>query len=150
MVLPNGRVQAVQPVGANLEGKVELLAYAKDAARYAPGETVSVTLYWLALHRPEQDYKTFVHLTDADFASQPAQHDGDPGGGFSPTTRWLPGEIVPDTHHLVLPRDLASGRYLLWAGMYAHETVRNLAVLSADVPTADDRVLLGEIEVESP
>jgi hypothetical protein len=150
LVLPNGRVQAVQPISANLEGKVELLAYAKDSARYAPGETMSVSLYWLALHGPEQDYKTFVHLTDADVARQPAQHDGDPGGGFSPTTRWLPGEIVPDTHHLILPRDLAPGRYLLWAGMYAHETVRNLAVLSADVPTADDRVLLGEIEVESP
>ena len=150
LVLPNGRVQAVQPISANLEGKVELLAYAKDSARYAPGETVSVALYWLALHGPEQDYKTFVHLTDADFASQPAQHDGDPGGGFSPTTRWLPGEIVPDTHHLVLPKDLAPGRYLLWAGMYVHETVRNLAVLSADVPTVDGRVLLGEIEVEAP
>ena len=58
------------------------------------------------------------------------------------------GEVVPDTHHLILPTDLAPGRYLLWAGMYAHETVRNLAVVSADVPTADDRVLLGEIEVE--
>jgi hypothetical protein len=34
--------------------------------------------------------------------------------------------------------------------MYEHETVRNLAVLSADVPVVSDRLLLGEIEVEAP
>ena len=149
LVLPNGRVQGVQPVNANLEDHVELLAYATDLSPYAPGDTVTVDLYWLALHGPDQDYKAFVHLTDANHTSQPAQHDGDPGGGFSPTTRWLPGEIVPDAHYLVLPEDLSPGRYLLWAGMYEHDTVRNLAVLSANVPTAGGRVLLGEIEVEA-
>jgi hypothetical protein len=140
----------VQPVSANLEDRVELLAHSDDSARRTPGETLSVTLYWLALRGLEQDYKTFVHLTDPHLVRQVAQHDGDPGGGFSPTTRWLPGEIVPDTHHLVLPKDLPPGRYLLWAGMYAHEMVRNLAVNSADVPVVDGRVLLGEIEVDAP
>ncbi len=150
LAMPNGRLKAVQPVDANLEDLVELLAYASDSPRHAPGETVSVTLYWLALSGAEQDYKSFVHLTDADLESQPAQHDGDPGGGFSPTTRWLPGEIVPDTHYLSLPRDLSPGRYLLWAGMYEYDTVRNLVVLSSEALTADDRVLLGEIEVVAP
>jgi hypothetical protein len=79
---------------------------------------------------------------------QPTQHDGDPGGDFTPTTRWLPGELVPDTHTLTLPPDLPAGRYHLWADMYQYPSVRNLEVVSAEVPTDGKRVLLGEIQVE--
>jgi len=150
LVLPNGTVQATDQVNANLEASVELLAYTTDRQTYRPGDTVSVTLYWRALHELDQDLKAFVHLTDSDMTRQPAQHDGDPNGGFTPTTRWLPGELVPDTHHLSLPAGLEPGRYRLWAGMYEHETVRNLTILSSETPAADGRVLLGEIEVASP
>jgi hypothetical protein len=150
LVLPNGTVQAVEQVNANLEDRVELLAYTTDRQTYHPGDTISVTLYWRALRQLDQDYKAFVHLTDAVMTRQPAQHDGDPGSGFTPTTRWLPGELVPDTHHFALPPELEPGRYRLWAGMYEHETIRNLAILSSETPTADGRVLLGEIEVTSP
>ena len=150
LALPNGTVQATDQVNANLEASVELLAYTTDRQTYHPGDTVSVTLYWRALRELDQDYKAFVHLTDTDMTRQPAQHDGDPNGGFTPTTRWLPGELVPDTHHLSLPAGLEPGRYRLWAGMYEHETVRNLTILSSETPAADGRVLLGEIEVTSP
>jgi len=194
VALPNGYVRAVRNVGANLEDTVELLAYTTDRTSYRPGETVNVALYWRALRAPDQDYKAFVHLTDAALrpegvlpagspppgkrpahrkgsglpsaqaqgtpqragtgysagTRQPAQHDGDPGAGSTPTTRWLPGEVVPDTHPLLLPADLPPGRYLLWAGMYEYGAVRNLTVLSSDVAAADNRVLLGEIEVVSP
>jgi hypothetical protein len=150
LALPNGTVRATDPVNANLEATVELLAYATDRQTYHPGDTVPVTLYWRALRQTDQDYKAFVHLTDTAMTRQPAQHDGDPNDGFTPTTRWLPGELVPDTHQLQLPADLEPGRYQLWAGMYEHETVRNLAILSSETPTADGRVLLGEIEVTSP
>ena len=150
LALPNGTVRATDQVNANLEGSVELLAYVAGGGAYHPGDTVSVTLYWRALRTLDQDYKTFVHLIDAEVTRQPAQHDGDPGGGFTPTTRWLAGEIVPDMHHLQLPADLEPGRYRLWAGMYEHDTVRNLTILSSDTPAADGRVELGEIEVSSP
>jgi hypothetical protein len=150
LALPNGVVRAVNAVRANLEDTAELLAFDADQAVYQPGDTVNVTLYWRCLRTPGHDYKTFVHLTDAALTQQPSQHDGDPGGGFTPTTRWLPGELVPDAHLLTLPTDLAPGRYLLWSGMYEHDTVRNLTVRSSEAPTADNRVLLGEIEVAAP
>jgi hypothetical protein len=150
LVLPNGSVQATGQVNANLEDSVELLAYTTGHTTYQPGDTVQVTVYWRALRQFDQNLKAFVHLTDADLTRQPAQHDGDPNGGFTPTTRWLPGELVPDTHYLSLPAGLEPGRYRLWAGMYEHETVRNLEVVSAETPTADGRVLLGEIEVSPP
>ncbi|MGC9333647.1 MAG: hypothetical protein ACP5JJ_05820, partial [Anaerolineae bacterium] len=150
LVLPNGHVRAVEPVGANLEDAVELLAYTTDAPAYHPGDTVPVTLYWRALCSLDEDYKVFVHLTDADVTRQLAQHDGDPNAGFTPATRWLSGEIVPDTHQLALPGDLAPGLYRLWAGMYDYGTLRNLQVVSSPSLAVDGRVLLGEIEVLAP
>ncbi len=150
LIWPNGRVRPVQQVSANLEDTVELLGSFTNRPRYRAGQTVDVTVYWLALRSLDKDYKAFVHLTDAAMTRQPAQHDGDPGGGFTPVSRWLPGEILPDTHHLSLPADLLPGRYLLWGGMYDFETVQNLRVLSASVPSSDNRVLLGEIEVLAP
>jgi hypothetical protein len=155
LLLPNGVLRPVQQVNANLEDTVELLAFTTDGANYQPGDTIDATLYWRALRSLDQGYKTFVHMTDVGVTRQPAQHDGDPSGGFSPTTRWLPGEMIPDTHHLVLPTDLEPGRYLLWAGMYEYDTVRNLSIVGDDgIGTPEDggdgRVLLGEIEVAEP
>ncbi len=151
---PNGTLRATQPVNANLEDTVELLAFATGETSYRPGDTIDVTLYWRALRSLDLGYKTFVHMTDAAVTRQPAQHDGDPGGGFSPTTRWLAGELVPDAHHLALPADLEPGRYLLWAGMYEYDTVRNLDIVAMAGTPADasggGRIPLGEIEVVAP
>ncbi len=152
LIWPNGALRATQLVNANLEDTVELLAFTTGETSYRPGDTLDVTLYWRALRSLDQGYKTFVHMTDAAVTRQPAQHDGDPGGGFSPTTRWLAGELVPDAHHLVLPADLTPGRYLLWAGMYEYDTVRNLGIVAAASTTArgGGRIFLGEIEVVAP
>jgi len=102
-----------------------------------------VTLYWLALRESGQDYKAFVHLLGPD-GSVIAQHDGDPGGGYTPTTRWRPGEIIADRHVLSLPEGLPAGEYGLRAGLYQVEPLRNLTV---DPPAADNRVDIGKIEV---
>jgi hypothetical protein len=147
LCLPNGSARALEQVNANLDDRVELLASEVDRESYSPGDTVSVTLFWLCLGSLEQDLKSFVHMTDSEVTRQPAQHDGDPGGGFSPTTRWLPGEVVPDTHYLDLPASLPPGTYLLWSGMYEHPAVRNLPVLDSGVAATSGRVLVGRIEV---
>ena len=150
LVRPNGHVQSTQPINANLDNLVELQTSTLDGNHYRPGDTVEITVYWMALDELQQDYRSFVHLTDAAVTRQPAQHDGDPGGGFTPTTRWLPGELVPDTHYLILPDDLPSGRYSVWAGMYEYPSLDNLTILSADAPTDGRRVLVAQIEVVAP
>ena len=100
----------VQPdrVGAELGGSVRLLASRVQAPQvYSPGDTVRVDLYWMA-SRMLPGYKVFVHVVDASGAIV-AQQDGEPGGGFTPTTRWLPGEIVVDTHEVSCPPDWRRG-----------------------------------------
>jgi hypothetical protein len=146
----NGYLRAPVAANADLANRVRLQAYELPQERYRPGDVVTITLYWIPLAHLDEEHKTFIHLTDVDLTRQPAQHDGDPGRGFTPTARWLPGELVPDGHALSLPRDLAPGRYLLWAGMYEFPSLQNLAVVSSDLAHDGTRVLLGEIEVEAP
>jgi len=136
-----------QPVEleANLEGKVRLLAYNVDKSAYHPGDAVKVTLYWLALEEMREDYKVFVHLMDEEQTKMWAQHDDDPLSGFTPTTRWMAGELIVDRHELVLPKETPPGSYGIFTGMYEYETVRNLTVLEGGAP--DNRIPLGLIEV---
>jgi hypothetical protein len=150
LMLPNGYVQNTNPINANLQDAVELLAFIADWTVYRPGDMVNVTLYWRTLQRLDQDYETSIYLTDAGASRQPTQHARNPGGDFTPTTRWLPGELVPDTHYMTLPGDLPPGRYNIWADMCDFPPAKNLAVLSAEVPIVGNRVLLGQIGVVSP
>jgi hypothetical protein len=134
-----------QTVQATLEDVAVLLA--ADAAILSAGGTdplAEVTLYWLALRETSQNYKAFMHLLGPD-GGVIAQHDGDPVGGFTPTTRWRAGEIIVDRHVVPLPPGLAPGDYGLRAGLYQNDPLRNLTVAP---PTSDDRVDVGVLEVE--
>ncbi len=111
----------------------------------AQGEAaLDVTLYWFALRDSAANYKAFVHLLDPQ-GQVVSQHDGDPGGGFSPTSRWRAGEIIADTHRIPLPPVLPPGAYGLKAGMYElGEAPRNLETIP---PAADNRASLGVINL---
>ncbi len=130
------------PLVANLENQALLLG-AQTAGSVQAGATLPVTLYWLNLHDTAQNYKAFVHLVDA-AGTVRAQQDGDPGGGFSPTSRWRTNELILDRHLVELPADLPPGQYTVKAGLYQFDPLRNLTVVPA---TADDRVVVGQVEV---
>ena len=133
------RTWTPQPVQATLEDVAVLLA--ADATARPDLGVAEVTLYWLALRETAQNYKAFVHVLGPD-GSVIAQHDGDPVGGYTPTTRWRPGEIIADRHVFPLPEGLPAGEYGLRAGLYQVEPLRNLLV---DPPAADNRVDVGEV-----
>ena len=99
-------------VAANLDSRVQLIGYATERA----ADSLYVTLYWFALSEMDRDYNSYAHLIDA-AGNVVAQHDGATDQGLTPTTRWLPGEIVADRHALAL-RDVVSGEYRLAVGMY--------------------------------
>jgi hypothetical protein len=82
--------------------------------RAAPGESVTLTLYWRADTRLDTNYTIFTHLlgpgetvvVNADHA--PAK----------PTQGWVPGEIIADPVTLTLPADLSLGNYSIEVGLY--------------------------------
>ncbi|HUS71282.1 MAG TPA: 6-pyruvoyl-tetrahydropterin synthase-related protein [Anaerolineae bacterium] len=139
-----------QQLEVNLEDQVKLLGYDLDQESYRPGDTVQLTLYWLGLQEQSQNYKVFVHFMDQGLTTMWAQHDGDPVGGFTPTTRWMAGEVVVDRHALYIPPETPPGTYKLFTGMYEWETVRNLTILTPEAASLNNRILLGEVEVAAP
>jgi hypothetical protein len=128
-------------------GEQSLLIGADLPGSARPGDRVAVTLYWFNLHDTDQNYQVFVHLLDASGAVR-AQHDGEPVGGFTPTTRWRPNELILDRHLMTLPADLPPGAYELRAGMYQLHPLRNLPVTPGRGLLPEDQdVSLGRLTV---
>jgi hypothetical protein len=144
-----GEMDLAKPVDATFEGQIELLGF-EAADRVPPGDEFEVVLYWGALRSPEDNYVVFVHLTDA--AGQPvAGHDGPPMDGRYPTRAWLPGEIVADTHRLVLDPDIPAGTYRLQVGLYRWPSLERLPVWDSQGVEQADRILfLQSVEVGGP
>jgi hypothetical protein len=148
VVVPwQGQLDEASLVDANLGNQIRLWSYeAPDAL--SPGEEFDVAIYWEALQPLEDDYVVFVHLLDP-YGQPVAAHDSPPMDRRYPTTAWIPGDIVPDVHHLVLSPDVPAGTYRLQAGMYHWPRMERLPVWDKEGTEQPDRlILLQLIEVQ--
>lgn len=89
-------------------------------AALAPGETFTVTLYIQASGTPDHDYTAFVHLVGPDGQIW-AQSDSWPEQGAAPTSSWVAGQMIADTHTLALSAVAPAGDYTLFVGLYDAE-----------------------------
>ncbi|MGB9300288.1 MAG: glycosyltransferase family 39 protein, partial [Anaerolineae bacterium] len=124
----------------NLGDKAALLGCGLSSRDLQPGGVLDLSLRWQALTHILQSYSVFVHLVDAE-GRMWAQHDGVPLRDLHPTTHWVEGEIVSDPRDLVLPVEIAPGRYRVQTGMYLPETMERLRVYG------EQRELLGDVAV---
>lgn len=116
---------AATPLGARLGELVTLAAFTLDEIAPAPGQAITLTLYWQPERTTSTGYAAFVQLLGPD--GRPiAQEDRLPGNGRRPTTGWLPGEIIADTYTLLLPPDAPPGGYRLITGLYDSRTGERL------------------------
>ena len=83
----------------------------------APGNNLSVKLYWRALAAMSEDYTVFVHLVDAN-GNTVAQKDHQPQQGTYPTSFWDAGETVADEYGLAISPDTLPGEYKIEIGVY--------------------------------
>jgi hypothetical protein len=109
---------------------------------------VRLDLFWQADEPLAERYAVFVHLLDGE-GRLVAQQDGEPVGGFRPTTTWLAGEVIHDRVGVLLPTDLAAGEYQLVVGMYHPESGDRLPVILVGEPTSvsTDGIPLATIQV---
>ena len=91
----------------------------------------AVPLLWRAEAETPTDYRVFVHLVDAT-GNIVAQSDAAPADWTRPTTGWLLGEYVLDTHTLTLPATLPDGPLSLRVGLYDPDTGARLLSGAAD------------------
>ncbi|MDQ7029130.1 MAG: hypothetical protein Q9O62_04810 [Ardenticatenia bacterium] len=142
-VHPSPKPERFTPAGAAVGDLAWLVGWRQVPVAPKSGQSLSITLYWLSRRPTPMNYKVFVHLTGPDGGRPLAQSDGDPGGGYTPTSRWVAGELVPDRHRLDVPDDLPPGDYLLWAGLYDFSTGERLPVEGRQ----DGRVFLGTVVI---
>jgi hypothetical protein len=101
-------------VGATVKPEILL---PPTAGNLKPGDTLTVTLIWHAEDTPLTSYHVFLHLLDPR-GRLIAQSDGIPANWSRPTTGWLRGETIIDTHALTIPPDAPGGDYTLSTGLY--------------------------------
>lgn len=135
------------PLQISLGGVVTPLGYEINPTTVQPGGTIAMTIWWESASPMDRDYTAFIHLVDRDgriWAQQDRllRHDD------RPTSAWLVGEIVEESHQLVLPADTPAGEYTVKLGTYYWETGERLPVWDEHGQRlADDAILLESITV---
>src|SRR5690606_13060880 len=84
-----------------------------------PGETLSLSLHWQVLARPDRDYRLVFFLTSpdsSDTATGPvyAWPPLEPVGGEWPTGRWPAEYWIQDRLDLPIEPDVPPGDFKLW------------------------------------
>jgi len=147
------------PMRVRLEGGIALVGYAVEPTAARPGETLTLTLYWLA----EQDQaprilaprilaprrggnlSVFCQVLAAG-GRMAAQHDGWPQEGERPTGTWRRGELIVDRHVLTVHADAPEGVWPLLVGLYDGEG-RRRTVLGAQGQAVSQEVVLTPIRI---
>ncbi len=143
--------QGTYPLDALLGERIRLLGYDLPQPVVAPGETVTLRLYWQAGEPIQTRYKVFTHLLGETYNARRdnflwGQQDNEPVGNQAPTTTWIPGETIVDPYAIPVDADAPPGQYQLEVGMYDPLDGTRLPVTIDGVP-AGDRILL-EVTVE--
>ena len=120
------------------------LTYPVINARLRPGDALTLPLRWRALAAVGEDYHVFLHF-GLPGVPPLAQSDGAPRNGLEPTSRWSAGHQVMDRRALLLPDNLAPGRYALLVGLYRATDGARLLVSDSD---GQDTLLIGFVQVE--
>lgn len=135
------------PALAQLGDGIALTAVSFAPSTAAPGTEVKVMVQWQATAVPAADYTTLIHLAQP---NEPPLATGDrpPLNGQYPTDIWAAGEVIDDHYTLLVPDDLADGRYPLWIGMYDPETLARLPLTSDGTRQSNDVYQIGWLTVE--
>lgn len=129
---------------AVLGDEIQLTGFSFQPDIIQPGQTLLVTLEWEAIAALDVNYTVFIHLIDEGGVLR-AQIDGQPVGGVSPTSTWVPDEIIEDRHAVLLPDDLLPGSYTVRVGMYLWPELTRLPVLESDGQVVENSITLGTV-----
>ncbi len=130
---------------------IALAAYELDRDTLAPGDEVTVTLYWQSLAPVDADYSMYLHLFGR-AGAKIGQRDSHAGMGKHPTSRWRPGEVYRDRYALRVRAAGAAAEVeapvaaQLEVGLYDYATMKPLPRVDAQGNPLG-QVLLGRLKV---
>lgn len=131
-------------VRARFEDRVQLLGYdltLPSGDSVGAGQRFELTWYWKTLEEPPKGYEVFVHI-DGDGLRLNGDHA--PVDGRYPPSLWESGDIVADTHSLLVPPNFRSGDFAIYVGWFRGG--KRLAVESGP-HDGGDRVRAGVLRV---
>lgn len=138
------------PISINFDRQIELVGYSLSALAPQAGESVELTLYWRRMRPVPLNYTVFAHIVDPATQTLYAGSDSQPAQGNRPTSTWVEGEIITDTHNLPVQSKAAPGIYELEIGIYtqtAEASFSRLRVVTADGGMANDYAYLSRIRI---
>lgn len=134
------------------DGIVLKAAQLPDRVTWQPGESIPLTLYWQPVAAVPERYKVFVHLIGEQV--NPAtgnmlwgQQDQEPQGGTTQTTRWRPGETIPDDYLITIGDTVPPGHYTLQTGLYPLLGGPRLPAADQTGKSLRDSVIIFELEI---
>ena len=131
------------PLDVRFADNISLVGYAIQPRILAPGDPLTVTLYWQARGPVAENYTTFAHILDDGFTMR----GGQDVGASPPTVEWQPGVVVPSVHTFPVSPDAPPGLYQFEIGLYTQAEIRRLRLLDATGAEGADRFLLGPVRV---
>ncbi|MDK3159347.1 glycosyltransferase family 39 protein [Kamptonema cortianum] len=146
------RLNVPNPISVNFDHQVELVGYEVSTLAPQPGETVELTLYWRRLRAITRDYTVFAHIVDPATQTLYAGSDAQPVQGTRPMTTWTEGEIIADSHRLIVSPNALAGIYELEIGVYTQTldgAFSRLQVIASDRGMANDFAYLSRIRIGS-
>jgi 4-amino-4-deoxy-L-arabinose transferase-like glycosyltransferase len=105
------------PLSVNFGDRMLLTGYDLTGLAARPGETITLTLHWEALHSMEHNYTVSAQLVDP-AQRKAAQQDGWPLDGNAPTAGWDRGQTVVDAIPLTVFADAPPGPYSVRIAVY--------------------------------
>jgi hypothetical protein len=133
------------PQAFNFGNQIRLEGYDLDRRAAAPGETLTLTLYWRGLKQMTTNYSVFAHVRGPG-ESLWAQNDTWPLDGTAPTALWQAGQQFADVRQLTLKPETAPGVYDIEVGLY-DEKGQRLQLVLPDGRLTDHFVYLSKIRV---
>lgn len=116
---------------ANFDNLAELVGLTIEPFDIDQEKPITVTIVWRGVDEMPISYRVFIHLVNAR-GEILSQSDADPAGWTRPTTGWLPGEYIVDSH-LLGPIAVQEGEeYALRIGLYDPATGTRLTSSGED------------------
>jgi hypothetical protein len=111
-----------------------------------PGQTLKVTLHFLAAQPLVEDDMVKVGLIGPNYAWK-VESNSVPEGGAIPTLKWIKGSRLTDRHTLTIPANAAPGSAQLILALYDSFTQRDLPILDPRLTSFGSAIPLGTIEI---
>lgn len=124
-----------------------LRGYALPERQLGAGEILPVSLFWETRGEVTERYKVTVQLLDGS-GQLVTQCDTEPRAGLLPTDRWKAGLTLTDRYGLLLPPEVAPGRYELIVAVYHAFTGIRLPV-SRPGASPGDHIRIAQVEVSA-